>query len=260
MKRLFLLITITLSISTFNATGSLLHAQSSDPDPIDVLRRLDEHRGIQDRAFLMEIVVESSQGNKSQDPVNLISYVDNQTSPNNWNTLIRLLSPERRRGQLMLLEQNRMWFYKVGTRRPIRISPAQRLMGEAANGDVAAINFREYYAIEAMVADKIGKVSAYMITLSKKKTSAPYDNVKVWADQSSNLPIKAEFYSRSGRKLKTSYYGKFKKILGILRTTEIVIVDGLKPENITKVVIKNMKVSKLTPNYFNPNQMDKIQF
>ncbi|MGH8258257.1 MAG: outer membrane lipoprotein-sorting protein, partial [Steroidobacteraceae bacterium] len=54
-----------------------------------------------------------------------------------------------------------------------------------------------------------------------------------WIDRSNHRPVKAKFYSDSGRLLKTAYYRTFRPELGAERSTEIVIIDGLTPSWVT---------------------------
>ena len=46
----------------------------------------------------------------------------------------------------MLLDGRAMWYGKKGLRKPVSISPQQRLSGEAANGDIAAVHYARDYA------------------------------------------------------------------------------------------------------------------
>ena len=46
-------------------------------------------------------------------------------------------------------------------------------------------------------------------------------------------PIKARFYADSSKLLKSAYYRKYEKQLGLERPTETVIIDGLDPKWVT---------------------------
>lgn len=243
----------------FIVTFSAVHAEALTPQQI--LTNADDHRGIQNKAFSMKIRILSTIAGETREQLELTAYIDNESDPDNWNTLVRTTAPSQRKGQLMLLEGNRMWFYKPGTRRPVRISPAQRLLGGASTGDVASFNFREYYTINSMEEVKIGKTEAYLFTLEKKPdTAASYEKVKLWVQKKSFFPIQAEFFAKSGRKLKTCYYGGFKTILGLKRVTEMVIVDAIRKDNITRMYIDSMEIESLPKNYYRSDQLTSIGF
>ena len=60
---------------------------------------------------------------------------------------MRFDQPARDAGKLMLKNGKDLWFYDPGTKSSVRISPQQRLMGEASNGDVITVSFaRDYKA------------------------------------------------------------------------------------------------------------------
>ena len=60
-----------------------------------------------------------------------------------------------------------------------------------------------------------------------------YDHIEMWLDFETHGPIKAKFYSESGALLKTAYYRRYQKELGVERPTEMVIIDGLNPKWVT---------------------------
>ncbi len=229
--------------------------------PIEILEEADSHRGIQHKSFSMKMRVNSMIAGKSREQIELNVYVDNESIPDKWKTLVRITAPVKRKGQINLLENDRMWFFKPGTRRPIRISPSQRLLGSASTGDVASFNFREYYDIKSVSNVKVGKTDAYFFDLiAKPNSAATYHKTHLWIQEKTYLPIQADFFAKSGRKLKTCYYGKFKKILGKKRVTEIVIVDSLRPNNITKIHTLSMKIKSLPQSYYKPDQLTEISF
>ena len=60
-----------------------------------------------------------------------------------------------------------------------------------------------------------------------------YDRIEMWIDATDERPVKARFYSESGRLLKTAYYRRYQRQLGTERPTETVIIDGLDPRWVT---------------------------
>jgi hypothetical protein len=53
-----------------------------------------------------------------------------------YRSLIRFVSPSRDTNKLMLKNGNDLWFFDPASKASIRLSPQQRLLGQAANGDV----------------------------------------------------------------------------------------------------------------------------
>ena len=59
-----------------------------------------------------------------------------------------------------------MWIYMPTASRPIRISPLQRLMGQASNGDVARTNFATDYDAKSVTEDG----DAFVLDLVAKRS------------------------------------------------------------------------------------------
>ena len=53
--------------------------------------------------------------------------------------LVRCVRPVKVAGRAILFVEQNMWIYVPGTRRALRISPQQRILGGVSNADVAPI-------------------------------------------------------------------------------------------------------------------------
>ncbi len=138
----------------------------------------------------------------------------------------------------MLKNGNDLWFFDPSTSASVRISPQQRLLGQAANGDVVTVNLSKDYkatlAGEEEVADGEKKLhQSYKLDLRAAAPDVTYERIEMWVDKDSSRPLKARFYTASGRLLKTAYYRHYKAQLGQERPTETVIIDGLDPSWVT---------------------------
>src|SRR5947208_15043660 len=56
-------------------------------------------------------------------------------------SVVEFTFPQTEKGKYLLMLRDAMWIYLPTASRPIRISPLQRLMGQASNGDVARTSF-----------------------------------------------------------------------------------------------------------------------
>ena len=64
------------------------------------------------------------------------------------DALAEVKSPPRQKGELVLFNDRTLWFFKPGLRKPVNISPRQKLIGQAANGDIASTQYaRDYEAL-----------------------------------------------------------------------------------------------------------------
>jgi len=185
----------------------------------------------------------------------LVSFSRTLENGGQFASLVRFVQPARDAGKVMLKNGSDLWFYDPGTKSAVRISPQQRLMGQAANGDVVTVNFaRDYDA--AIVAEEsikdgeraVRKSSKLMLTAASP--DATYGSIELWLDSTTSAPIKARFFAESGRLLKTAFYRKFAAQLGVERPTETVIIDGLDPQAVTLVRLSDYGARNVPLNWF----------
>jgi outer membrane lipoprotein-sorting protein len=170
----------------------------------------------------------------------LVSYSRLLDSGSQFASIVRFAQPARDAGKVMLKNGSDLWFYDPGTKASMRISPQQRLMGQASNGDVVTVNFsRDYEAAlsaeENIVDGERKNRRSQKLTLTASTPDATYNTIELWLDAVSHAPLKARFFAESGRLLKTAFYRRFQQQLGVERPTETVIIDGLEPQSVTIV-------------------------
>ena len=175
---------------------------------------------------------------KQTDTSSLDVYSKAAVQSGQFRSLLRFRAPARDANKLMLKDGNDLWFYDPSSGATIRISPQQRLLGQASNGDVVTVNLAKDYraSLEAEEDVQDGDKQtrhAYKLNLAATAPDVTYDRIEMWIDRADSRPIKARFYSESGHLLKTAYYRKFALQMGSLRPMETVIIDGLNPNWIT---------------------------
>jgi hypothetical protein len=166
----------------------------------------------------------------------IYSKLDGQSG--RYRTLVSYVGPPRDAGKLVLENGTEMWFYDPSSEASIRISPQQRLLGQASTGDVVTVNLaHDYHAALAAPEDVTDGDRTlrhcYKLELVAAVPDATYHRIEMWIERSSSRPVKGRFYSDSDHLLKTAYYRRFRNELGVERPTEIVIIDGLTPTWVT---------------------------
>lgn len=208
-------------------------------------------------------LIEFEKGRQT-DSTTLTSYARTLEGSGQFATLVRFDEPARDAGKLMLKNGKDLWFYDPGTKSSVRISPQQRLMGEASNGDVVTVNFaRDYKASdggEESVTDGERKPrQARKLLLEAASDDATYAAIELWIDARNRRPIKARFLADSGRLLKTAYYRRFQLQLGVERPTETVIIDGLDPQQVTLVRLSEIAARNIPPTWFQRDYLPRFQ-
>ncbi|MFX8887307.1 outer membrane lipoprotein-sorting protein, partial [Acinetobacter baumannii] len=77
--------------------------------------------------------------------LSLVIYAREDAASGQYDNVVRYVDPPRDAGKIVLLNGSRMWFYDPASKASVRISPQQRLIGEAANGDVVSVNLARDY-------------------------------------------------------------------------------------------------------------------
>ncbi len=190
------------------------------------------------KPFSVTVTLTEFQAGKQVDTSTLVSYSRTQQAGGQFASLIRFVLPARDAGKLMLKNGNDMWFYDPVAKASVRLSPQQRLLGQASNGDVATVNLaRDYKAtLEATEEIQDGERQtrkAHKLALTAVAPDVTYAGIEMWVDAENNRPLKARFYAESTRLLKTAYYRRYQAQLGAERPTETVIIDGLDPQSVT---------------------------
>jgi outer membrane lipoprotein-sorting protein len=237
---------MTLTFARTAAAGFLLAAMTAvavapaakaAPNAQTILAASDAIRNPEKSFGLNATLIEYRSG-KQTDTNTLAIYSRADPNGGQFRSLLRFVAPARDAGKLMLKNGNDLWFFDPGSKASIRLSPQQRLLGQAANGDVVTVNLaKDYHAEmagdEDIVDGERQNRHCYKLALAANTPEVTYHTLEMWIEHTSNRPVKARFYTESGRLLKTVYYRKYKQALGIERPTETVIIDGLDPQWVT---------------------------
>lgn len=111
------------------------------------------------------------------------------------NSLV-VFAHESEKGTVVVKEQNNLYIKTGRSSRAIRISPIQRLVGDASVGDILDISFQSNYKI-----DKKENEILFLKAIDDKST---YASMKVYTKN--KKLIKADLFSYSGKMLKTIFY------------------------------------------------------
>ena len=212
-------------------------AACAAPSAADVLAASDAIRN-PGKPFSVIVTLTEFQAGTQVDTSTLTSYSRTQQQSGQFASLIMFVLPARDAGKLMLKNGNDMWFYDPTSKASVRLSPQQRLLGQASNGDVATVNLAKDYTATLAGEEEIQdgerrKRNAYKLLLSAAAPDVTYSSIEMWVDAENSRPIKARFYAESTRLLKTAYYRRYQPQLGAERPTETVIIDGLNPQSVT---------------------------
>ncbi len=241
MQKIFGLLTCILS-------GAALAA----PDAHSILKDSDQARGGGLPGIVWEIRLASRDGDHVDEPQRiLVKAVDD-------SSVAETQEPVRFKGSKILQVGRNMWLTRPGLSKPIPISPRQRMSGQASNGDIAATNYAGDYDAEAKGTEDVDGEPCYVLDLSAKHKRTTYDRIRYWVSVKRVVGVKAEFYSVSGKLLKTARfeYGNTIEHEGkrIPFVSKMSIHDALVDAE-TTMEFGTVKVKKIAPSEFDLGQM-----
>ena len=130
----------------------------------------------------------------------------------------------------MLLLGDKMWLLVPGSKRPLQVTPQQRMMGSAAGGDVARTRFRQDYTVQALHEESLEGRPCWRLDLVAKTAQVSARTAQLWVAKEPLLPLKAEFHLASGKLARTASFGPPVQALGqtVLSGMELLEPSGAK--------------------------------
>jgi hypothetical protein len=180
-------------------------------------------------------------------------------SKGNDRTIVRTLAPASDKGQVLLMRDRDLWVFMPNISQPIRLSAAQKLTGQVANGDLARANLSGDYTPAVIKTDVIDGENYYVLELKAVDRSVTYDKVLYWVNKNNNRPYRAEFYALSGRLLKTCRYLNYKETAGAFRPTRLIMEDALIEGAKSTLDYADLRVKDLPDKMFAKDYMKKLQ-
>lgn len=221
--------------------------------PAQVLEEADRARG-KGPGLVWTIGMTSVESGDSKDQTVEVKARDN-------DALVTFLAPARVKGQKMLMVGRNMWFIKPGVSKPIPISPRQKLMGQAANGDIASTNYAGDYEGKFLPEETVGGEPCYVLDLTAKSGNLTYDRIVYWVSKKRLVGMKADFYTVSGKKFKSATFEHENRIVfngaKYPFVSTMVITDAIRPADVTTLRFGQVSVREVPDSTFNLNLLVK---
>ena len=163
-------------------------------------------------------------------------------------------------GQKMLMLGDNYWLLMPKSRRPIRITPMQKLLGEASIGDISTLTWSQDYQGEWKATETVSvngeSVAAYHLALTAKTKGASYQKIDLWLSEQDAFPIKADLYLRSGKLAKQAQYGRATDN-GEDYVSEMTLLDSIQPSKKTVIEYQEIVPWQLDNKFYNPSYLPK---
>jgi hypothetical protein len=216
-----------------------------------------------ERPFRMSLSLVEYRNGQAHDSVNLAVHSKIDPSTRQYRNLVRYTAPAHDVGKLALLNGSAMWFYDPASKASIRISAQQRLIGQAANGDVLTVNLAHDYTPRLLGEETVQDAdrqqrNTWHLNLVSATSDAAYARLETWIEKDTFRTVKSKFYTDSGRVLKLAYYRRYETALGSARPLETIIIDAVDSHLVTKVTASDYRTEEVQDAWFQRDYLPRF--
>jgi outer membrane lipoprotein-sorting protein len=248
--RTFLLILLAAFLIT---CAVVCHAAtpSAAPDADAILKRADGFRNGWP-SYVLHVRITNFEGDKS-DEVKLYEVSQKGTE----KTYVEFMSP-REKGQHLLMLGDDMWVYLPDTSRPVRITPLERLSGDASNGDIARTNYAADYTPVFVRTETVDTEKCNVLELTAKRKGATYQRILFWVRVEDARPVKAEFYLTSGKHIKSATFDEYASIGGKMQLRRMTLYDEIRHNSHSVLEYSGIAPRELADKLFYQGRTDRF--
>lgn len=170
-------------------------------------------------------------------------------------SLVLMQSPAEQ-GQKMLMLGDDFWMLLPGSARPMRITPLQKLLGEASIGDVATMSWAQDYEGTLVGEERCEQQACLRLSLNANRKGVAYQHIDLWLGKIRHEPIKADLFVLSGKFAKQASFIMDKP--GAPTTViEMVLLDQLGSHKETRMRYLSRKDRSVPELWMNPMFLSK---
>ena len=122
-------------------------------------------------------------------------------------SLVLMQSPAEK-GQKVLMLGDDFWLLMPSSQRPLRITPMQKLLGDASTGDIATMSWAEDYSGTVAGEESCGEPAQKCthLSLAANRKGVTYQRIELWIGKAKSEPIKADLYVQSDKLAKQARF------------------------------------------------------
>jgi outer membrane lipoprotein-sorting protein len=178
---------------------------------------------------------------------------------------LEITAPARTKGTRFLQLEGSLWMYnpKSGSANPIQLSSSDSFQGSTfANADVGKSQFSDDYSPGAVRDETIdhpeyGKVECYVIDSAAKSPKSAYGKIVMWVRASDLMPVRMEYYAKSGLLFKRMTLSKVRTFGAITRPSVLTMESLEKKGTVTTLTLQSIEARDVSPAIFNKNYLKR---
>jgi hypothetical protein len=167
-------------------------------------------------------------------------------------SLVLMQSPAEK-GQKVLMLGDDFWLLMPNSQRPLRITPMQKLLGDASTGDIATMSWAEDYTGTVAGEERCGEPAQACLRLSLQaaRKGVTYQRIELWIGKARHEPVKADLYVQSDKLAKQARFVMDKPATPTM-VTEMLLRDQLTNKKETQVRYLGRKEKTVPEAWLNP--------
>jgi len=250
---------VILPLALALCVGEAAHAQTAE----EIVTATDKVRNPA-QPFRTSLRLTEYIGGQERNHDSLIVLSKEDPGTQQFRNLVQYVEPARDAGKRVLLDGHSLWFYDPDSKVSVRISAQQRLIGQAAIGDILTVNLAADYSANVVATETIDDAArqprqCWHLELKARTDLATYNRVEYWVEQGSFYPIKGKFYADSGRLLKILYFRNFSRQLGAMRPTEAIIIDAVDSSLATTATLSGYAYQEIPEAWFQRDYLPHVR-
>ena len=122
-------------------------------------------------------------------------------------SLVLMQSPAEK-GQKVLMLGDDYWLLMPGSQRPLRITPMQKLLGDASTGDIATLSWADDYTGSVAGEEPCGEPAqpCLHLALQANRKGVTYQRIELWIGKARHEPVRADLYVQSDKLAKRARF------------------------------------------------------
>lgn len=173
--------------------------------------------------------------------------------------LMLFIEPVSEKGQGYLNIGENLWFYDPQSRKFNHTSMKESFHGtDAKNSDFGASTFGDDYNVLAVEDGKLGRFDVYIMDLEGTNSEVTYPTVKIWITKDTNLMLKSEDFSATGRLMRTSLFPSYAKVGDKYLATKMIFKDELIEGKKTQITITDISTKDLPDSIFTKSYVERV--
>lgn len=174
--------------------------------------------------------------------------------------LVRYTAPPKERGTAYLRDADNTWLYIPSGEKVVRVGARQNFGGgDFSNADIFRLSLINDYVPVLVGEEEQGGFACYKLELKAKDRKIAYDRVVLWIRTDGTFfPVRTEYFTIAGKKLKWLTLAEPKRLGTRVRPTRLVMENAVEPGAATVLLFLTIDdAPRLDDRMFTPSALER---